>query len=59
MEFHIRHGTRRAADRLAVHAADKADQRLGGRKEAQDIRVLLGDLRPMDLDETGLIGSRL
>jgi hypothetical protein len=59
MEFHIRHGTRRAADRRAIHAANKADERLRGRKKAQDIGALLGDLRLLDGNETDVIGSRI
>jgi hypothetical protein len=57
MEFHIRHRTRRAADGRVVHATNKADERLRGRKEAQDIGALLGDLRLLDGNEPDVIGS--
>jgi hypothetical protein len=42
-----------------VHAANKADERLRGRKEVQDIGALLGDLRLLDGNETDIIGSRI
>src|SRR5262245_16576791 len=59
MEFHIRYRARRTADGRVVHAANKADERLRGRKEAQDIGALLGDLRLLDGNETDIIGSRI
>src|SRR5262245_31325496 len=57
MEFEIGHGPRRVMNRLAVHSHDKADQRFGVRKEAQDVITFRRKLRSIDLNKTDIVGA--
>src|SRR5215813_6866747 len=57
MEFEIGHGTGRVMNRLAIHSNDKADQRFGVRKEAQDIISFRRKLRSIDLNKADVIGA--
>jgi hypothetical protein len=40
---------------LAVHAEDETNQRSGSRKEAQDVRALAGEFRPVDIAKADII----
>src|SRR5262249_19812390 len=57
MEFAIGHGPRRVMNRLAVHSHDKADQRFGLRKEAQDVISFRRKLRSIDLNKADVISA--
>jgi hypothetical protein len=47
----------RAADRLPVHLADKADESPGGGKGAQNIVALVVEGGPADFHETNIVGA--
>src|SRR5262249_54748509 len=57
MEFEIGHGSCRVMNRLAVHSHDKADQRFGLRKEAQDVISFRCKLRAIDLNKTDVVSA--
>jgi hypothetical protein len=57
MELEVRHGPSRAADRLAVHPADKAHKRSRVWKGSQDVIPLVSDLWPVDLHEADIVRS--
>ena len=59
MELQVGDRAGRAADRLAVHPADDADQPLGPGVEAQDVRSLVVELTPPDRDEANVVGPRV
>ena len=46
----------RAADRLPVHPADEAEERLGRREEPQDVGPLVVQGRAADLDQADVVG---
>src|SRR5262245_6389588 len=57
MEFQVGHRPGRAANRLAVHAADEGDEGLCPRKKLQNIPPLVVERRPADLDEPHVVGA--
>ena len=57
VKFQIRHRAGGAPDGFPIHAADKADQRLGVRKVTDDIVLLIGNLYALDLDEADVVGT--
>ena len=56
VEFEVGDRPGRAADRLPVHPADEAEERLGGREDAQDVVPLVVQGRAADLDQPGVVG---
>jgi hypothetical protein len=59
MEFEIGHGSCRTSDRLAIHAADHADENLCRGEDLKNPLFLGGDLWPVDANEADVIGARL
>jgi hypothetical protein len=46
-----------AANGFAIHAANKADERCGARKEPQDVIAMVVELRSIDVDKADIVGS--
>jgi hypothetical protein len=57
VELEVGNRARRAADRLAVHANDVADQRAGGREGAHNIVALVIKLGAVEGDEADVVGA--
>src|ERR1700731_2351789 len=57
MEFEIGDRSRRATHRLAGHAHDVAEKRLGPRIVAKDLVALRIEAGAGDLDETGVVSA--
>ena len=57
MELQVGDRARRAADRLAVHPANHADQRPGPRVECEDLGPLVVQLGAVDRHETHVVGT--
>jgi hypothetical protein len=55
MELQVGHGPSGAADRLAVHPADEADERFRRRKKAQDVIPLIVEGSSADLDQARIV----
>jgi hypothetical protein len=55
VEFQVGDRPGRAADWLPIHPADEAQERLGGRKEAQDILALIVKGGSVDLDQSSVV----
>ena len=56
VEFQVGDRAGRAADRLPVHPADEAEERLGRREGTQDVVPLVVQGRAADLDQAGVVG---
>jgi hypothetical protein len=56
VEFEVGDRASRAADRLPVHPANEAEQRLRRRECSQDVVSLVVQGRAANLDQTGVIG---
>jgi hypothetical protein len=59
VELKVGHRASGAANRFAVHAANIANQRPGGRKDGQNILPLIGNLWPLDLHKAGIVRAGL
>ena len=57
VELQVGHRPSRAADRFSVHPADEADERLRGRKKAQDVLPLVVEGGTADLDQPHVVGA--
>ena len=55
VELQVGDRTGRAADRLAVHPADDADERLRPRVKAEDLASLVVEFGPVDRDEAHIV----
>src|SRR3954454_10796234 len=51
VKFHVSDGARGAANRLAFHSTDEANERLGVRKEPQDVIPLIDQSRMIERDK--------
>ena len=57
VKFQIGNRARRAAHRFSVHSADKAEEGLRRREEAQNVVSLVVQSRAANLDQAGIVGA--
>jgi hypothetical protein len=59
MKFQVGDRARWRADVLPVHPGHEADQHSDTRHRGFQVRSLVGDFRPVDLDETNIVRTRV